>query len=447
VRGKAIIKNSFEAESKEKQAPAPSAPKRDKLLARRSPLWEDNPMKVRRLYMKNALGCLVLLGVMACDGNPNAPDETDLFFDETVLHQVDITVSPENLAALDASIDTDIRVSANIVYDQLPATNIGIRLKGFIGSVQDLSEKPGFSLKLNEFVQGQDISGVKKFTLDNAIQDPSFMSAHVGYELWRRAGTPAQRTAYARVTFNGEYFGVYVVNESVTSDFLEKNFADGAGNLYEGIFHVDVTDVDTIDLDTNEDINDRADLRALAEVINNTPDEQFVQEVSALVDLDAFLSYWAMELLTYHWDGYAEFPSPFSNQCCSPNNYYAYHEPTRNKIIFMPHGIDQLFQDINVDVTDSPAPLATLATRLFDQPEIRQQLADKIRVLLVTAWDAPVLEARMDAAFSLIQSSVLEFDRNPNFDPNSFEPRKENVRQFLQNRPQIVLDQLEAAGL
>jgi spore coat protein H len=395
--------------------------------------------------MKSVWLFLVLFAMMSCELNEK-PDEADLFFDPTVLHQVEITVASEHLAALDASIDTDIRVSANIVYDQLPASNIGIRLKGFIGSVQEVSEKPGFSIKLNEFVPGQKILGVKKFTLDNAVQDPSFMSAHVGYELWRRAGTPAQRTAYARVTFNGEYVGVYVVNESVTSDFLEKNFQDGTGNLYEGIFRVDVTDVEIIDLDTNTDINDRADLIALREVIDNTPDQQFVQEVSNLVDLDAFLSYWAIELLTYHWDGYAEFPSPFSNQCCSPNNYYAYHEPTRNKIIFMPHGIDQLFQNININVTAPPAPLATLAVRLFNQPEIRQQLADKIRVLLVTAWDAPVLEARMDAAFSLIQSSVLEFDRNPNFNPDSFEPSKENIRQFLRERPQLVLEQLEAAG-
>ncbi len=395
--------------------------------------------------MRRAFILFALFGAIACE-NIDVPDETDTFFDPTVLHQVEITVAPENLTALEESIDTDIRVSANITYDGVSADNIGIRLKGFIGSVQDLSEKPGFSLKLNEFVQGQKILGVKKFTLDNAVQDPSFMSEHIGYELWRRAGIPAQRTAYARLTFNGEFFGVYVVNESVTSDFLETNFQDGTGNLYEGILFVDVTNVDEIDLDTNEDINDRSDLRALSNVILNTPDPQFIQEVSNLVDLDAFLAYWSIELLTYHWDGYAEFPSPFSNQCCSPNNYYVYHEPNRDKIIFMPHGIDQLFQDINVNVTDPPAPIASLATRLFGFPEIRQQLADKMRELLTTAWDAPVLEARMDAAFSLIQTSVLEFDRNPFFDPNSFEPSKENVRFFLQNRPQIVLDQLTAAG-
>jgi spore coat protein H len=396
--------------------------------------------------MKRLLSLLALLGSMACENTGEKPDESDIFFDEAVLHQVDIVVAPEILPDLEASIDTDIRVPATITYDQNTVSNAGIRLKGFIGSVQPVAQKPGFSIKLNEFVQGQKILDVKKFTLDNAVQDPSFMSAHIGYELWRRAGIPAQRTAFARVNLNGEYVGVYVVNESVTSDFLDKNFNDGVGNLYEGILFVDVTDVDEIDLDTNEEINDRSDLIALRDVIQNVPDAEFVQEVSQLVDLDAFLSYWAMELLTYHWDGYAEFPSPFSTQCCSPNNYYVYHEPASNLIYFMPHGIDQLFQDINVNVTNPPAPLASLASRLFTQTEIRQQLADKMRELLSGAWDAAALEPRMDAAFALIQESVLEFDRNPNFDPNSFEPAKENVRLFLQNRPQIVLDQLTAAG-
>jgi spore coat protein H len=398
------------------------------------------------LLMNRLFASVFALGLFASE-HAEPIEKTAIFFDETVLHQVDIIVAPEILADLEASIDTDIRVPATITYDGNTVTDAGIRRKGFIGSVQSIDEKSGFSIKLNEFVQGQDILDVKKFTLDNAVQDPSFMSAHVGYELWRRAGIPSQRTAFARVNFNGEYVGVYVVNEAATSEFLETNFSDGTGNLYEGILFVDVTDVDEIDLDTNTDINDRSDLIALRDVVLNSPDEQFLQDVSQLLDIDAFLSYWGMELLTYHWDGYAQFPSPFSNGCCSPNNYYAYHEPATDLIYFMPHGIDQLFQDINRDVTDPPAPQALLATRLFAQAEIRQQLADKIRFLLSDAWDPSVLEVRMDAAFALIQESVLEFDRNPNFNPNNFEPAKENVRFYLQNRPQIVLDQLEAAGL
>jgi spore coat protein H len=368
-------------------------------------------------------------------------DTGKVLFDEAVLHTVELSVDAANLVGLTPGNET--RVSANLIFDGNPVDNVGIRIKGFIGSVQDINGKPGFSVKLNEFVPGQDLFGVKKFTFDNSIQDPSFLSEHIGYELWRRAGVPAQRTSYARLTFNGTYYGVYVVNESVNANFLARNFDGGEGNLYEGVFGIDVLDVDTIDIDTNEDINDRSDLQALADIIVNVPDNQFVAAVSEVIDLDAFLRYWAIEALTYHWDGYAEFGT-FG--CCSPNNYYIYHEPTLDKIFFLPHGIDQLFQDISVNVMNPPSPGASLATRLFAISEARVRYAAAIREVLASAWDADVLGARLEAALSLIQSSVLEADHNPNFNSNDFLPSVQRVRDYLQQRPQIAEQQLIDAG-
>ena len=368
-------------------------------------------------------------------------DTGKVLFDETILHTVELTVDAANLASLNPS--NDERVPANLIFDGNPVDNVGIRIKGFIGSVQDLNGKPGFSVKLNEFLPGQELFGVKKFTVDNSIQDPSFLSEHIGYELWRRAGIPSQRTAYARLTFNGQYFGVYVVNESVNANFLKRNFDDGEGNLYEGVFGIDVLDVDTIDIDTNEALNDRADLQALADIIVNVPDEQFLAAVSEVLDLDAFLRYWAVEALAYHWDGYAEFGT-FG--CCSPNNYYVYHEPTLDRLLFLPHGIDQLFQDISVNVMNPPSPGASLATRIFAIPEGRALYAQAVRGVLATAWDASALGPRLEAAVALIQGSVLEFDRNPNFNPNNFLPSVQRVRDYLQQRPQIAEQQLLDAG-
>jgi spore coat protein H len=376
----------------------------------------------------------------ACNGEPPGgdPDESDKVFDPAVLHQVEITVAPENLPQLTPG--NEERISADVVFDGIEAKNIGIKLKGFIGSVQDLNGKPGFSIKLDEFVQGQEIFGVRKFTLDNSIQDPSFVSQHVGYEIWRRAGVPAPRTAFARVNFNGEYFGVYLVHESQNKDFLERNHADPDGNLYEGVFGVDVVDIVELDLETNEEQNDRADVEALADIILNTPDDQLVAAVEAKVDVDEFLRFWAVEVLTYHWDGYAQFGT-FG--CCSPNNYYIYHDPTRDKFVFSPHGADQLFQDVSVNVTNPPSPGASLATRLFVHPEIQQRLAAAIRGALSEAWDVAELTERIDAAEALISPSVAEFDR---FRGQGFVPNTGFVRSFLVQRPQIAIDQLIGAG-
>lgn len=385
---------------------------------------------------------------IGCQGEPNLPppifvDESAVVFDTTVLHEVELIVAPEFLD--DLVPGNEVRVPATIIYDGVRVENVGIRLKGLFGSVQNLDGKPGFSVKFNEFVEGQKLFGLKKFTLNNAIQDPSFVSEHLGYEIWRRAGVPAPRTAHARLTFNGEYFGVYVVKESINSTFAKQNFEDGSGNIYEGTFRVDVTDTDVIDLDSNTEINDRSDIIALSDIILSSPDETFLEDISALVDLDEFMTYWAVEALTYHWDGYGV--AQPANGCCSPNNYIIYFEPSLGRFFFLPHGADQLFQDLNVNVLTPPSPVASLATRLFAFEEIRQRLADEIRRVLVKAWDAEALEARMDAAIELIEDSVLEFDRNPNFNPQNFPNAVESRRRFLRERPAIALENLANAGL
>jgi spore coat protein H len=383
-----------------------------------------------------------LFALLACRGD--LPDETVLFFDPGVLHEVELTIDPALFPTLDSRGEE--RISADITFDGERVTNIGIRLKGGFGSVigQTMTGgKPGFSIKTNEFIQGQKILGVKKFTLDNAVQDPSFLSAHLGHEIFRRAGVPSSRTAYARVSVNGEYFGVYLIVESFNSDFLEKNFPDGTGNLYEG--PGDIINVEGIDLDSNAELNDRSDLEAIREVILNSPNDQFVAAISQRVDLDAFLRYWAVEALAYHWDGYATFDSPFG-PCCSPNNYNAYHDPSLGKLYFMPHGIDSLFLDVTEEVMNPPSPGSSLPTRLFVHPEIRQRLADKIRLVLQDAWDTGALEARLDAAITLIRPAVLEFDRNPNFNAANFEAAIESVRGFILQRPQAALDQLTQGG-
>lgn len=383
--------------------------------------------------------------LFACGGGGNDFDETALFFDETVLHEVELLIDPSFFPQLESR--DEVRVPCDIIFDGIKVRTAGIRLKGNLGSVvgQTLAEgKPSFSIKVNEFVQGNDILGVKKFTLDNSVQDLSLLSAFLGHEIFRRAGVPTSRVAYARVSVNGEYFGVYVMVESYNTDFLERHFTDGSGNLYEG--PGDLLGVNELDLDSNQEINDRSDLEALADVLINSPNDQLIAAVSNLVDMEEFLTYWAVEELTYHWDGFATFGSPFG-PCCSPNNYNIYHDPSLDKFYLLPHGIDSLFLDVDFPVLSPPSPGSSLPARLFAHEEIRQRLADKIREVLETAWDTEALEERLDNAIQLIRPSVLEFDRNPFFNVNEFEATIEARRDFIRRRPQAALERLDQLGL
>ena len=128
---------------------------------------------------------------------------------------------------------TDERVPVRLTVDGETMDRAGVRLKAGGAQYQGLDAKPGFSIKTDEFVEGQDTLGVARFTLGNAALDDSFVAEHLAYRVFRDAGVPVARTALARVTLNDEAIGLYVMRESYDKRWLTRNFEDPEGNLYE----------------------------------------------------------------------------------------------------------------------------------------------------------------------------------------------------------------------
>jgi len=75
------------------------------------------------------------------------------------------------------------------------------------------SIKKSFKIDLNKYVKGQKVAGVTKLNLHNNVTDASWMNEVLSHRLFRDAGVPAPRTAYARVfvtvpgKFDKKYFG------------------------------------------------------------------------------------------------------------------------------------------------------------------------------------------------------------------------------------------------
>ena len=92
---------------------------------------------------------------------------------------------------------------------------VGVRLKGGLGSFRGLEGKAAFKVKVDEYVDGQTFFGLEKLTLNNMVQDPSMVHETLAYELFRSLGVPASRTGYAFVRVNGESFGLYLNVETL----------------------------------------------------------------------------------------------------------------------------------------------------------------------------------------------------------------------------------------
>lgn len=89
-------------------------------------------------------------------------------------------------------------------------TDVGVKKKSFCGSIN--SEKPCLQIDFGKFSQAtsgaaEDLIGTRYLTLNNSVQDPSFVRQPLAYTLLGMAGLPHSRCNFIRVFVNGTPVG------------------------------------------------------------------------------------------------------------------------------------------------------------------------------------------------------------------------------------------------
>jgi hypothetical protein len=159
--------------------------------------------------------------------------------------------------------------------------------------------------------------GMRAMSLDAPWYDRSMLHERLAFPIFARAGVPASCVNHARLTIQGEYYGLFVHTERMDREYLERNFADPDGNLYDA----------SHTLVTNED--EEPDLSRLAAYHS----AQTLDEIAAVVDLDAALQEWAVE---------AMIPANDNFWAGVEINYYLYEHPARG-MVFLPYDMDATF--------------------------------------------------------------------------------------------------------
>lgn len=321
--------------------------------------------------------------------------------------------------------------SAAITIDGTTFPQVGIHKKGFLGSLDDT--KPSLKIKLDEFVPGTEYLGLEKLTLNNSHQDPAYVRQCVSYQLFAAAGIVVPRCNFAHVRVNGTDLGIYVNVETIDHHLTKKRYANGTGNIYEGTLS-DLRPGWTGTFDAKGG-GDGSDLMPATNVIANSPDATLVADLAPYLDLDRFKTFWAMEVIANHWDGYAN----------DRNNYFIYHDPTSDKLDFIPWGPDGALQKDatfgNLGSTSGPIAVAAngaLAHRLFAIPATRQEFLDRQRALLTSAFDETKLLTeitRMENLIAPIVNSVQGM---------AWHADVTGVRQFVQGRRAKLVAALDA---
>jgi spore coat protein H len=278
---------------------------------------------------------------------------------------------------------------ADISIDGQRLERASVRKKGGLGSLSRL--RPSLIVDLDRNVPERELLGVSRLTLNNDRSSPSHNRQCMAYELFAQAGLPASRCNLAHVVVNGEDLGTFSHVEPIRKPLLRRLFGDDSGNLYEGREDGDFTPdgVERFQIKTNESTNDRSDLRAVARALE-AADGEVMAELERVLDVDQFRRFWAIETLTGNWDSYSG----------NTNNFYLYHDPASDKLVFLPWGTDTAFTGGSIvdayNQTLTVYATGALANRLYNLPEERARFRALLGELNDTLWDAGALEARLD---------------------------------------------------
>ena len=162
--------------------------------------------------------------------------ETALF-DTSEPIEINIKMSEEDWKDLLENALDEEYYSCDVVVNGTTFTNVGIRAKGNT-SLSNIANDPDtdrYSLKLefDHYVDGQTCFGLDKLILNNNYADATNMKEALVYDMYQYLGADASLYNYAKISVNGEYWGVYLALEAVDDSFMLRNYGTQDGELYK----------------------------------------------------------------------------------------------------------------------------------------------------------------------------------------------------------------------
>jgi hypothetical protein len=320
--------------------------------------------------------------IAACGTAPATPDAGPpgaRVFDMSRVHDIDLVLT----AGTSAAGRADLRFDGQAIGTVGLNTADGEPPPG-------RPEKVALHVDLAAVTPSLRLDGLDALRLEN---DTALLHTVVTHELARRAGLAAPRTSHAAVRLDGQTLGFYVVVEASTDEYFARALGPGhqGGRLYHGPWDFD--DDPAAAPQTLGDA-DRSALAALATTVLAAPDASFAADVAPLLDLDGYITYFAVESVLVSDASYTS----------STNHYALYHDPQDGRFVFVPEGMDVLYMSDPVSFPTIPLT-GLLGQRVVAIPALYAQYeAEAVRVAGLIE-QAPSLEQLIVDRFELLQAA------------------------------------------
>jgi spore coat protein H len=350
-------------------------------------------------------------------------------------------------------------VHADLTIDDRELRDVAIRYKGNGTYLEGMGAgKFSFKIDLNQFVKGQNLGGATKLNLHSNITDPSWMNEPLSYQLYRDAGVPAPRTAYARVylTVAGEYekryAGLYSLVENVDDHLTARTFANKGGALFKpvstNLFRYLGEDWakynQTYDPKRNPTVEQKQRVIDFTRLVTQANDAEFAAHLGEYLDLEEFARYMAVMVFLSDMDG-----------ILGPGqNFYLYLDPKTQKFSFVPWDQDHSFgqfpmigsqqQRNNLSIHKPWVGRKRFFERVFAVDAFKKLYLARLEEFSHTIFEPQRFADQVDETAAVIRPAVQEESKLDRFDravagtSRSIVP----IKPFVKVRSKSIIDQL-----
>lgn len=239
-------------------------------------------------------------------------------------------------------------VHADLEFEGKQIKDVGVRYKGN-GTFMEArgSLKRSLKIDLNEYVKGRKLAGAAKLNLHNNVTDASWMNEPLAYRLFRDAGVPAPRTAYARVyvtvpgKYDQQYFGLYSLVEEIDKRFASEVLKSDKGAVFKPVTQDLFGDLGEDWKAYNQSYDPKTELSAaeknrvmeFSKVVTSSSDAEFSSKLGDYVDLEKFARFMAVNVALANFDSILDMGQ----------NFYVYLDDKTRRFQFLPWDLDHSF--------------------------------------------------------------------------------------------------------
>ncbi len=342
-----------------------------------------------------------------------------------------LTCDPDSFAVLYAQPNEEIYITATLTYQGLTWDDVQMRIRG-----DGSRRRPKKSLKLKSEIPF--FNGRRTLNFNADYLDPSYLHSVLASRIMKEAGHPTFHAEHAQLFLNGEVLGLYILVENMDEDFLSARDFDPEGNLYKATLDdASMSIFDDVDFhwEKKTGTGGRGDLRDLIGQINTIPDAGYQDWVRDTFDYPLMINMLALNMLIANGSTYY-------------HNYYLYHDlQASGQWIMFPWDLDFTFSSFGVNFpyhrsSGIANPDNPFLERAILNPAIRNDVSQRLSALSDTIFNLDYLSPIIDSLATTISTAVASDETDDVPDRATWRSQVDKVKQFIQNRPAKLFQQL-----